>query len=265
MDGKRFDDLSRRLSRATTRRGTLKAAVAALVVGGMATNHDGAAASKPRRGRPFGATCTADQQCASPLVCQRDRRFSRTQRNRCGCAFGTVWCARAGACVTLGTNAHCSGCGDACAGDFDCCGGACVDLSGSSDHCGACDEPCDPERSDACGGGSCLCGSEPACGTGAACVDGACIVSGCEVEAGASICIVDIEGSVLQGCGYEPLTDNDFESIACDSTADCVQECVSAGRCVCARGVGNVNEYFPLADVDGVCIFHAPADGGCFR
>lgn len=66
MDGKRFDDLSRRLSRVTTRRGALKAALAVIFAGagGAVTTERVGAVATIRRNmcRKPGAGCSRNVQ-----------------------------------------------------------------------------------------------------------------------------------------------------------------------------------------------------------
>jgi hypothetical protein len=204
MDQQRFDNLARALSRRTT----LKAALGVLLgAGAMTAALDDAGATKPRRGRPFGSTCTADRQCASPFTCKRDRRFPRTERNRCGCPFGETWCADLRQCVVIGSDDHCNGCGDICFDDTTCCAGdeanSCTDTSTDALHCGSCGRPC-PEGSD--------------------CVDSECVAplpcsdrqayedAGCPYR-----CFALVNGQQDFACGDTNLS----QQVPCQSNADC--------------------------------------------
>ncbi|RMG11996.1 MAG: hypothetical protein D6729_17190, partial [Deltaproteobacteria bacterium] len=71
---------------------------------------------------------------------------------------------------------------------LSCCGGACVDLETSAEHCGACGSPCDNEGNPClaaqCIGGVCERRAQPdgtACGANEVCIDGSC-VRGCHVS-----------------------------------------------------------------------------------
>jgi hypothetical protein len=62
-----------------------------------------------------------------------------------------------------------------CPAGLSLCGGACVDTQISFDHCGGCDQPCEPGVSDRCEDGLCHCGHlQPLCLDGLTCYKGTC-------------------------------------------------------------------------------------------
>ena len=275
MDSKRFDDLSRLLSRGSSRRGALKAALGALVgAGALAAGLDDAAATKPLRGRPFRSTCTNTRQCRTPLVCQRDRRFSRTERNRCGCNFGETWCPELNQCVTLGTEGHCNFCGDACGSIEGCCvngeANACIETVDSFANCGGCGIACDPETADNCDFDECLCGDESACVNGEICVSGVCEspVASCEPADGADGCFVGVDGATIQVC------DGTVIDAECDTAAECTAACAAANiplpECGCTVGFNDGTGFISADSLTGgaltkagICGVYLPFDGTC--
>lgn len=244
MDGKRFDDLSRLLSRSAIRRLTLEAALAALLgAGALAAGVDEAAAApKPRRTtcRPWMAGCTADAQCCSGL-CDRRRVAPRNRRNRCVCPDGTTPCS-----------------------------GACVDLADSLAHCGACNVACDPETADNCDFDECLCGDESACVNGEICVSGVCEspVASCEPADGADGCFVGVDGATIQVC------DGTVIDAECDTAAECTAACAAANiplpECGCTVGFNDGTGFISADSLTGgaltkagICGVYLPFDGTC--
>jgi hypothetical protein len=120
VDGHRFDEFSRLL----TRRGALRAAIAAVVAGGSLHVAAPTSAESARRTcRPAMAGCTRNSQCCSS-ICDRRTSTPRRRRNRCVCPEGTVACS--GACVDLSSDsANCGACGNVCAEGDSCSDGEC--------------------------------------------------------------------------------------------------------------------------------------------
>jgi hypothetical protein len=156
MDANRFDDLSRALSRAASRRGVVRAALAAL-----------AGAAIPAAARAQGTSvcreaaigCTLDNQCCSGY-CERRTSVPRNKRNRCACPGNLTACGSD--CADLQTDErHCGACGVRCGDNETCCGGVCRDLNSDPKHCGACGKSC--KGSEGCFGGVC---KDPCVGSG---------------------------------------------------------------------------------------------------
>ena len=102
MDHRRFDDLTRAVSGATSRRGLGR--IAAALVGGAMLADAGAAGAAPRLTcRLARASCTRGAQCCSGY-CETRRTAPRQLRNRCGCppllACGDVCCSGGEACIS---------------------------------------------------------------------------------------------------------------------------------------------------------------------
>jgi len=113
------------------------------------------------------ALCAADDECCSGTCFQiegppfRPARCTPVEE----CAPGETKCNDT--CVSLGTDAHCGACGDACQNGTTCCGGTCVDLQTDEANCGACGSRC---LNGTCQGGACGCPTgQTLCGT--LCVD----------------------------------------------------------------------------------------------
>ena len=261
MDGKRFDEISRLLSRSVGRRGAVKGVLAAILGGGaIVAGLDGAEASKPLRGRPYRSSCTADRQCRNPLVCRRAKSLPRLDRNRCGCPDGLFYCD--GQCIEFGTDEHCLFCGDACGADEKCCadGSGCTEI-GTVDACTDCGDVCDPVTSDVCieedGAFFCACGvnGEICDGENEACCDGVCadlLMDRSNCGACGDVCDVACYGGVCHGIfglrtagldtdgnGYtlcNVYLGPQDDPILCDANVDCedfIQECSGPDFCVC--------------------------------
>ena len=187
MDHLKFDNLARAMSRRTTLRGLV-----ALAIGGsglaVATG-DADAAQQPTC-RTINNGCTRNSQCCT-AYCERRSNVPRRHRHRCTCPDGQGWCG--GACIDLGTDENCAGCGDVCTGFETCVSGQCTDPCSLIS--------CDVDE--ACFDGACY----PKCGDGDTCgmarevcmkSAGACIPIGCYDLSGASQCIVDSYGRVFR-------------------------------------------------------------------
>ena len=259
MDGKRFDDISRLLSRTTGRRSAVKSVLGAILGGGaVVAGLDEASATKPLRGRPYRSTCTADRQCRNPLICRREKSLPRADRNRCGCPEGLVWCA--GQCVELGTEDHCLACGDTCASGEFCCaeGNGCTEL-GTTDNCADCGDACNPDIADVCFDDAyCACGvngeicdgefdlccdgdctdsmsDENNCGNCGTVCDIACYGGECHGEFDRLTAVLDADGGGWSACDvWDAGT-----TLSCESNADCggyVAQCAGPdNRCVCVE------------------------------
>ena len=112
---------------------------------------------------------------------------------------------------------QCSLCDDTQA----CCGGFCTDISSNVNHCGGCDQACDPNTANSCGNARCECNFGPACSGGSTCC-----TSGCKD--------LDTDPNNCGVCGY-----------SCGANGACVEgECVcgtsgevcGAGTMCCAEG-----------------------------
>jgi hypothetical protein len=293
MDGKRFDDISRLLSRTTGRRGVVKGIFGAILGGGaVVAGLEEASATKPLRGRPYRSTCTADRQCRTPLVCRREKWLPRLDRNRCGCPEGLVWCG--GECVEIGTEEHCLACGDTCASNEVCCadGNGCTDL-GTMDDCADCADACNPDLADHCAdGGFCACGGDDEICDGEhdLCCDGACVDSHadndncgscgnvCDVVCYGGECVGELNNlyGVLDadGNGYTvcDVYGGTVSALSCTTNEDCGgfdPACSGPNnRCICAvegtynddndnlddfQNYGNTCQVITLLDEDGNC------------
>jgi hypothetical protein len=139
MDGNRFDNLSRALSHAASRRSAIRAAVAA-VVGGASLAAVGNASAVAIVCRAPGQACSRNDQCCSAYCEQRRTAPART-RNKCQCPAGNTICGND--CADLQTDErHCGACGNACGAGETCCNGACRDLDTDMNHCGSCGKRC---------------------------------------------------------------------------------------------------------------------------
>src|SRR5438105_1546419 len=105
MEPSRFDELTKTLATATSRRQALKTIAATTLGGILGLGGIGTAFAKPKCHRP-GLGCDTNSKCCSNLCC-----------NGICCASGQV--CQNGTCVT------CTGNGGTCSGDGDCCSGNC--------------------------------------------------------------------------------------------------------------------------------------------
>jgi hypothetical protein len=235
MDTRRFDDLTRRLGRAVSRRTALGGLLA--VVTGSASV-EAAGARRAPRCRTVGASCTQASHCCSGL-CPTGRRTPLSRRNRCSCLEGQRSCR--GQCADLATDPrHCGACGNACPGGVPCeagvcacpvgqtrCGDACVDLQTDATHCGDCGSVCDSDA--ICASGWCVCPD------GQTDCDGACVDTATNVDF----------------CG------------ACDVACGPGETCES-GACACGDGGGCGDVHTCISGVCKVCEI-ASGSVGCFR
>jgi hypothetical protein len=69
-----------------------------------------------------------------------------------------------------GGTGDCTACGDG----EGCCDGACIDIQSNMSNCGGCGVTCDPETSNACSTGDCVCNFGTACAAGTTCCGTGC-------------------------------------------------------------------------------------------
>jgi hypothetical protein len=179
MDKSQFDQLTRRLASRRSALGLLGGLAALGVEQGMAKRRRRVKSSsgKPQKCVPNKACakwCSTTFGADTPTarLCTSDANKCKGPCWTCGAGCGET-CGKTicnGACVTLGTSANCSGCGDACTGDTTCkdgactsaplvcsggavpCNGACVTL-GTDANCSGCGDACADGLT--CQGGTC--------------------------------------------------------------------------------------------------------------
>lgn len=196
----RFDELTRALGAATSRREALRR-IGGFVGGTLLafTGLDGAWA-RSRHGDACKAACRRcspgkRQQCidvcracpSTTLLCGPCGGVTCCgggkvcSGGRCLCPTGYTDCG--GACVDLRYDAYnCGACGRVCAGGTVCsngvcvcppgltdCGGTCVDLASDPSHCGVCGNACSNPATPDCVNGTCGCAAGTYCGE--ACTD----------------------------------------------------------------------------------------------
>ena len=180
MDGQRFDELTRAVTAGgTSRRGVLKALVAAAFGGFLATRGREASAQC----EPLGSECATGTECctgtcaggkccpAGETNCNGACVNLKTDENNCNecgrvCSGGRSCCN--GFCVnTQISETNCGECGKRCAAGQTCCGGKCVDTETDTNNCGTCAEVCGPNQN--CQGGDCCLKLRSACQSAAAC------------------------------------------------------------------------------------------------
>jgi hypothetical protein len=173
MDGRRFDDLIRRLATPAPRRGIL-AAAGAMLAEALPGRTTGAADDCKKVGR----RCDRNDDCCEGATCVDEECACRGDRTECN-----------GLCYRLDSDeTNCGGCGVVCAKGETCCGGACVDAGSDADHCGGCNAAC--AEGQGCCGGVCTdldddanCGACGArCGAGETCCGGACVDAGSDAD-----------------------------------------------------------------------------------
>jgi hypothetical protein len=168
MDGRRFDQLSRAVDAAVTRR-RLLGGLFGLTVGAVAVTDAGASGRQACLGT--GRICWRDGQCCTGS-CPTGRRVPLRTRNRCSCG-SLATCGTT--CVDTRTDTqHCGACGHACPAGWECSGGVC--------GCGGETEPPDSNVTICCEGAwidgdwdDANCGAcGVACDAGEACLEGGC-------------------------------------------------------------------------------------------
>ncbi|MDP3274962.1 MAG: hypothetical protein Q8Q09_07175 [Deltaproteobacteria bacterium] len=176
----------------------------------------------------------------------------------CNAGFGDCDGNEANGCETsLGTNAHCAACGDACNGATPTCSGgrcvatpcgagqtrcsgSCVSTDSDVNHCGGCDRACSlPNAAPTCSGGNCA-------------------IMGCNLGFG------DCDGVAANGCEASLNTTNHCGRCArrCGAGSNCV-----GGLCVCPGALSNCGgscvDLTNNADNCGTCGLACAVGQGC--
>ena len=182
MGPSRFDDLTKTLATATSRRQALKTLAATALGGLLGLGGIGTAFANCK---PNGIGCNSNSQCCSGGCCKGICTDLGTTSNcgACGHKCGANQTCQNGQCVT-----PCTANGDTCSGNSDCCSGNCSNgvccASGRVGLCnGSCALPCDPDV-------------------------------GCSDGCSSSYCLPDVSGAYY-------CSPNNVNSIACDSTCTC--------------------------------------------
>jgi hypothetical protein len=288
MDGKRFDNLTRSVARATSRR-TFLASVGA----GLAGLVGGASALAAPRCKRLGQRCHSNADCcpeqnnaicaafsgqceACPAgstvcggacvatACAGGQVFNPTTC-QCSCPGGTIFCANTGTCRDLNTDERaCGSCATICAAGATCLGGVCTCPSGSQ-LCGSvCRDILFDEQN--CGG----CGQ--VCSSGAVCTGGQ-----CECPLGTAFCpganqCVDVfkDPSNCGACGTVCPTGASCTAGAClcpatapvvcgDSCVDVLSDGENCGAC----GVSCEFAQYGQSCFAGTCCYNGPGNYGC--
>ena len=161
MDGKGFDELTRKVAQGMSRRTMLRG----LIGGGAAVvaTKAGGSLAAPREKQVI---CHAEGNGSFHLI---------------NVSVNAIPAHEAHGDGYLGTTAHCSDCGDACSGGQDCCSGSCTNL-GTNENCASCGDVCDAFSNSYCDGGTCTacggfsqtCCAGNTCGFGLICQNGRC-------------------------------------------------------------------------------------------
>lgn len=190
MDSERFDQLSRDLAGATTRRRLLRGLFGAVTAGTVFSPVIAEAGTKPSKCLPAGSTCKMDKQCCNGKCCNGKCCDYLCCNGKC-CSYGQV-CLSGDCCsntcgpticlpdqytccdpatgfyanLTSDSN-NCGKCGNICPQDTTCisgycqcndpskilCNGICVDPKTDNNHCGGC-SPC--QTTQICCNGLCI-------------------------------------------------------------------------------------------------------------
>ncbi|HEU5431321.1 MAG TPA: hypothetical protein VFU81_06650, partial [Thermomicrobiales bacterium] len=201
MDPKQFDLLSRRLSAAGTRRRALTAIVAAALAPLAAT------------AKPEPAACLpAGRRCSRPAAAAVHGNGKRTARgkhrppacDKCCSRFGSTGLDGKPRCTCKGEGIACDNPSQCCSGqcrDGGCtacpantvfCPDGCANLQTDNNHCGSCENACDPGQR--CQDGTCVCDAQ-SCPTG--CCGGA---DGTACQRGTSAQACGVGGAGCQQC-----------------------------------------------------------------
>jgi hypothetical protein len=230
MEERRFDDLTRALGKATSRRGVLKGLLAGVtaMLAGNAVNPTQSAAA------PGG--CDANQ------CMQRAHTAWTDCQARCKAFSCNHWTRTRGQSNCVGCQALCFAtyeftlrdCRETgCFGEEQCCNGTCAFLGNDENNCGACGHACNPGS--VCADGQCEC-DDPKTNCDGHCVDTQSDHENC--------------GSCGHACtGCEICSLGECSSICTDEAPCCNNQCVStqcdapkvwdAGSCSCVCPSGN--------------------------
>ncbi len=246
MDGSRFDDLTKVLAAGTSRRRMLNGLLGGAAAGALSLV--GLRRAGASHGRPAGATCIRNEQCASGICDPQTRRCACTPTISCP-AGQTCGTAEDGCGGTLECGT-CTGTGERCVSGQCVCtpdnAAACTGL-----ECGIATNNCDQTVScgtctvagESCVNGQCVCTAtgQPPCGTGAAavcCAEGeACVAGACQASA-AGTCT---EGTNYCYVGETPNT-------LCGPANDCTCLTTTASVPFCAA-----NLYCHTCKADAEC------------
>ena len=145
MESSRFDQLTKALATATSRRQALKA-IGATMGGILGLSGTGIAFAKCKG---IGVKCSQSKECCLG--------FCDPNTFTCTCPLGTVLCN--GSCVSTicpdGQTFDSNTCQCTCSGGLTACGGTCTDTSNDPNNCGSCGHHCPPDA--ACVNGTCVC------------------------------------------------------------------------------------------------------------
>jgi len=154
MDSSKFDQLTKAIATATSRRQALKA-IGASVVGGILGLGGVGTALAMCKG--IGVKCSQSKECCVG--------YCDPSTFTCTCPIGTVLCGDH--CVSNvcpdGQTFDSSSCQCTCSGGLTACGSTCIDTSSDPNNCGSCGHHCPPDA--ACVNGTCVCSlGNTACG-----------------------------------------------------------------------------------------------------
>ena len=195
-----------------------------------------------------GVECRADTDCAATDLCDTPSCVDGA------CVHTPVACDDGDPCTDDACDVTTGACGatpspegTSCGDTSQCCGGACLDVSSTDAHCGACGTVC--ASAESCVSGAC------ACDAGFADCDGA---PGCEVS-------VSADATNCGGCGVmcsEPTPSClDGSCAACTTDTDCSDDGrACTGAPVCNAGVCDYPLLPDTCLVDGLCFAASDVD-----
>ena len=120
MEPSRFDDLTKALATATSRRQAFKT-IAATTLGGILGLSGIRTVFGAPKCRRNGTGCDTDSQCCSNFCANGEKCACAPLQHPC---TRTSQCCDTGQGVTFCANVCCNGLGGSCSSDLDCCGGA---------------------------------------------------------------------------------------------------------------------------------------------